>query len=178
MKRPVETRRCKHCGQTKLLLDFHVYNAETGARRYECKACHRARMNANYLKHRGKYLERARANYAANPAAVWTPEKRQRANERARVVNAELKKFVIDHYGARCFCCGETEPKFLTIDHVNNDGAEKREIHGVGLSLYKWIVKHNFPADFQILCYNCNCGRYHNGGVCPHHGRFNDYSAS
>lgn len=23
------------------------------------------------------------------------------------------------------------------------------------------------PA-FQLLCYNCNLGRYHNGGTCPH----------
>jgi hypothetical protein len=19
-----------------------------------------------------------------------------------------------------------------------------------------------------VLCFNCNCGRYHNGGICPH----------
>ena len=33
---------------------------------------------------------------------------------------------VLDHYGRACSCCGETEPAFLTIDHVNNDGAEHR----------------------------------------------------
>jgi hypothetical protein len=131
-------------------------------------------MNVNYLKHKDRYLARAKANYAENPSAVWTTEKREAANTRARIAKKEYRQFVLDHYGAKCACCGEMEPLFLTIDHVNNDGAARRKEHGVGLRLYKWIVKHNFPSDFQILCFNCNCGRYHNGGVCPHHGRFND----
>jgi hypothetical protein len=73
---------------------------------------------------------------------------------------------VISHYGKKCKCCGETEMKFLTIDHINNDGAEhKRSIGGV--DLYNWIIKNNFPDTFQVLCWNCNCakGKY---GVCPH----------
>lgn len=23
---------------------------------------------------------------------------------------------------------------------------------------------------YQLLCFNCNCGRHRNGGVCPHKG--------
>lgn len=37
-----------------------------------------------------------------------------------------IKQKVFDHYGERCACCGETERLFLTLDHVNNDGAEHR----------------------------------------------------
>jgi hypothetical protein len=29
-------------------------------------------------------------------------------------------------------------------------------------------VKHRFPAGFQVLCLNCNHGRFRNGGICPH----------
>jgi hypothetical protein len=75
--------------------------------------------------------------------------------------------------GARCACCGETTIEFLTIDHVNGDGAKHRrrlkESGGYGgLSLYRSIKRAGFPPDFQVLCYNCNVGRHRNGGVCPH----------
>ncbi len=26
------------------------------------------------------------------------------------------------------------------------------------------------PEGFQVLCWNCNLGKYYNGGVCPHRG--------
>ena len=83
-----------------------------------------------------------------------------------------VKKEVIDHYGGKCVCCGETELLFLTIDHINNNGAEQRLKNGLkgGSSdkSYRWIIKNDFPDDLQLLCWNCNCGRARNNGVCPH----------
>lgn len=82
-----------------------------------------------------------------------------------------LRKLVLEHYGGnppKCACCGETEIRFLTVDHIDptykpdSKGKRKRGAN------YSWIVKNNFPEGFQILCFNCNCGRHHNGGVCPH----------
>ncbi len=29
-------------------------------------------------------------------------------------------------------------------------------------------MENNFPPGFRVLCYNCNCGRNHNKGICPH----------
>jgi len=86
-----------------------------------------------------------------------------------------LKDIVYNAYGGyRCNClhCHETNPKFLTLDHVNNDGAEHRKLLSdrSGGTLYRWIIKNNFPPMFQILCYNCNCGKNVNGGICPHFG--------
>lgn len=93
-----------------------------------------------------------------------------------RGYRASLKKKIFDHYGWVCNCCDETEPLFLTIDHVNNDGADHRRIlangkkwrSGMDLSVYRDIIKREFPADFQILCWNCNTGKQRNGGICPH----------
>jgi hypothetical protein len=67
--------------------------------------------------------------------------------------------------GYVCACCGETTAEFLSLDHINNDGAEHRRKHR---HTYRWIVKNDFPPIFQVLCYNCNIGRFNNGGVCPH----------
>jgi hypothetical protein len=79
-----------------------------------------------------------------------------------------VKMKVYEHYGVRCNCCGESEVAFLTIDHVNNDGAKHRkEMCADGYSIYAYIIRKNFPDDFQVLCRNCNWGK-HSRKVCPH----------
>ena len=75
--------------------------------------------------------------------------------------------------GAHCACCGESNIQFLTIDHINNNGAEHhREVwggkKGTGSAVCGWLKKYNYPPGFQVMCYNCNCGKQRNGGICPH----------
>jgi len=76
---------------------------------------------------------------------------------------------IIQHYGGKCVCCGETEPRFLTIDHIHGrKGLNEKEKKMTGGELYKWLKRNNYPKDdYQLLCYNCNCakGFY---GKCPH----------
>jgi len=102
----------------------------------------------------------------------------QRANpERRREISLKyyyrIRNTVFDHYGWVCKCCGETEPYFLSIDHVNGHGNEhRRELTkrsaGSGAAFYRWITDNGYPDDFQVLCMNCNHGRMRNGGICPH----------
>src|SRR5271157_234086 len=81
----------------------------------------------------------------------------------------DTKKKVIDAYGGKCYCCGETILAFLTVDHPNADGAAHRKsIGGGGYPMYLWLIRHNYPKEFRAACWNCNCGRRINGGVCPH----------
>lgn len=84
----------------------------------------------------------------------------------------KIKFDVILVYGNKCECCEETILEFLTIDHINNDGASHRiKLFGknkCGNRFYKWIIKNNFPKGLQVLCFNCNHGKFINGGVCPH----------
>lgn len=91
---------------------------------------------------------------------LWLTEKRKK--------DVELIK---DHYGRACMCCGETESAFLTLDHINDDGGKQRKEFNT--DTYLVIArKHRktgvWPDDLQVLCYNCNSGRYRNGGICPH----------
>ena len=83
-----------------------------------------------------------------------------------------LKKAVYDFYGNKCACCGENNPYFLQIDHVNNDGYKdmynRNQRRYSGLTMYSRIIKEGFPDRFQILCANCNFGKKMNNGVCPH----------
>lgn len=76
---------------------------------------------------------------------------------------------LFDHYGARCSCCGETEPCFLTIEHVSNGGNEHRRKHnGSWVSMVLEIIEQGYPDDYAIRCWNCNLGRERNAGICPH----------
>jgi hypothetical protein len=96
---------------------------------------------------------------------------REEINTRHREYAKKIKKLVFEAYGGICHCCGESDTRFLTIDHINNDGAKltKNKTHpSGGYGFYAWIVKNRFPDNLQILCWNCNCGKRMNNGVCPH----------
>lgn len=76
---------------------------------------------------------------------------------------------MIREYGGACKCCGESEVKFLAIDHVFNDGnLHRKEIGASGSRVYYWLKKNGYPKDrFQLLCHNCNIAKGHYG-ACPH----------
>lgn len=77
-----------------------------------------------------------------------------------------LKDEVFAAYGGYiCACCGEDIPAFLSIDHIHEDGADHRR--RIGTDLYRWLIKHEFPEGFQVLCMNCQWGKRKHG-VCPH----------
>lgn len=78
-----------------------------------------------------------------------------------------MKRIIIDHYGGKCACCGETELAFLTVDHINNDGNDHRKRIGGSSRFYENIIKAGFPDDLQILCWNCNEAK-RLLGHCPH----------
>jgi len=42
----------------------------------------------------------------------------------------------------------------LTLDHINDDGAEHRK--KLKKSVYLWIIENNYPPGFQDLCWNHN----------------------
>jgi hypothetical protein len=89
----------------------------------------------------------------------------------ARRYQQQKKLTVLTHYSGsppKCQCCGERVIQFLTIDHVNNDGHAHRRAGFAGGALYGWIIGNNFPSGFQVMCWNCNCGKSVNMGVCPH----------
>lgn len=96
---------------------------------------------------------------------------RQKFNAYTNKNNLELKLETFRAYGGLlCVCCGESEPCFLSLDHINDDGAKDRRQRGYpgGDTLYRNLRKEGWPPGYQVLCHNCNHGRYINGGTCPH----------
>lgn len=91
-------------------------------------------------------------------------------------IRARLKTEALNAYGnGLCACCGEPDERFLTLDHVNNDGAEHRRSlsiwgQSMGSVFYRRMKSLGYPNDppLQVLCFNCNNGKRVNKGVCPH----------
>lgn len=84
-----------------------------------------------------------------------------------QIYRQKLKNDILSEYGSKCVCCGETTTEFLTLDHVFGGGNMHRKSGG-HRGVYVDVRRQGYPADYQILCWNCNCGRAVNKGVCPH----------
>lgn len=96
--------------------------------------------------YRAVHKEEGKVYYNTHREEIW--EKRE-----------QLKFEVFQHYSGglpRCIACGETDIIVLTIDHINNDGAEHRKTQGTGTGLYRWLRKNGYPEGYQVLCANCN----------------------
>jgi len=130
------------------------------------KAREWGKLNKEWRKHyndayREANLERLRAFDRARHAA---------RHEYRLAYFRKLKAEVIREYGSLCKCCGEDTFEFMSIDHINNDGARHREEAkcGGGSTFYLWLKRNKFPKDnFQLLCFNCNYAK-HRYGICPH----------
>src|ERR1700694_1138748 len=73
-----------------------------------------------------------------------------------------VKQEAMNAYGGSCVCCGESNLIFLTLHHINNDGAEHRRKFARsrgGVYFYYWLKTQGWPEGYQTLCFNCNWAR-------------------
>ena len=135
--------------------------------------------NKKYRKtHSSEEQKRKRAvyNHDYHLNYVSKPENKEKHNlyykthleqcrEHNKQYHRKIHRIVLEHYGLRCACCGESTYEFLELDHINNDGTKHRK--EIGTNINHWLYKNNFPDGFQTLCSNCNNakGRW---GECPH----------
>lgn len=86
----------------------------------------------------------------------------------AKKTQQEIRREVIEHYGAWCACCGEDIFEFMTIDHLIPPESGTPEYRRTGNGLYRQLKLDGYPITVQVLCFNCNwC--LGNRGFCPHH---------
>jgi hypothetical protein len=80
---------------------------------------------------------------------------------------SKLKYDMLVAFGFSCQCCGESNPYFLTLDHINNDGNSARDKYNEQ-QIYRLARQEGWPKDkYQLLCMNCNFAKGHYG-ECPH----------
>lgn len=188
-------KTCSKCGIEKPETDYW-FNKLKNRFNAMCRTC-QADLRASWKeRNKDRVAEKNREWQLANPDKVKSAQERwkqrnpgiaaqrmrewrlanlDRHRENNRRNDKRLKDECYNAYGGyKCACCGETEPAFLSLDHVNNDGAQhRRDVNsglkrGGGKKIYAWLIANNFPPGFQILCMNCNWGKARNNGVCPH----------
>lgn len=146
----MEKKKCAspNCGWKDLDSFYHDRTRPDRKTQY-CKDCINARSKQRYQKTRAA---------------------RKNDNVKYRM---SCKREAMNHYGSVCQCCGEHRLEFLTLDHVNNDGAEHRRNMGfshscTGYNFYLWLKQRNWPdLGLQVLCSNCNTAKAW-GRQCPH----------
>lgn len=173
---------CSVCRQEKPLTAFYKQKTSTDGLRGYCKDCYREKCRA--------YVQRHHQNGVCTVCGKPTTENRQKCRrcrysaskanksyyrrfldkqrERGKRRKSEQKQRVVEAYGGRCVCCGETIAMLLTVDHKNGGGSvHRRQLRGQGI--YQFLINSGFPKEgYQLLCWSCNIGKYLNGGVCPH----------
>lgn len=140
-----------------------------------CSTCRTIQPIANFSpKNRGVLKCDYQCHNCVNQQAkerFKRPEVKTRYKSASQKLRYNLRKTIIDHYGLYCHCqCGCTEDiyDFLTIEHLSGGGTKHQKERGE-FGVYKDIINNNFPSNFTILCYNCNCAKAHkaNKNICP-----------
>lgn len=136
-------KNCSHCKILKSYSEFKLDKRLKSGVGSWCKKCH---------------YEYGKKRVLTNPDFF---------RSQARNRNAVRRKKIIDAYGGKCECCGETTLEFLEIDHINRDGGEHRRRIGHS-NIYFELLREGFPKDkYRLLC--CNCNRAMGArGYCPH----------
>lgn len=144
--------------------------------RYEAKKEEILAKTREYYQTHKEQCDKKRKEWQRNNAektraygAKWRAEHPEENRQRILGYKERRKEQVFDHYGRKCVCCGEARKEFLSMDHVNGGGNQHRREAKLTNStdLYLWIIRHNFPPDFRVLCHNCNASRGYYG-YCPH----------
>lgn len=162
-----ETKICTKCGDEKSLTEYYLsgYTSKcTGNPTYQsrCIECVNDAAKLYAKSPTGKRVYKTYRSLTKVKAAVRLS---------TRKATIRLREELFHGYGTRCQCCGESNPVFLTLDHIHNDGYVERKIRHTH-KIWRAVIAAGFPKDYRLLCYNCNCGRsrsrYENTGICPH----------
>ena len=143
----MSTKRCGRCEEVKPYSEFGKNKAkEDGLSRW-CSGCKRDYQREHRRRQRssGGLTTSARTRWVSRVGAL-------------------------QYYGGpspKCECCGEGRYEFLSLDHIQGDGARHRAEVGRG-AVYGWLKKNGYPEGFRVLCHNCNQALAHYG-YCPHH---------
>ena len=124
-----------------------------GKRKYCSKTCadigKRKYERDWYEKHKEDIRKQKRENMRR-----YRRENPEIHRERSRKATRHLKEKVFNMYGHVCQCCGFEDIRALTLDHVNNNGAEERKALGER-GPYRRALTSYKPDEYRILCMNC-----------------------
>lgn len=170
---------CSHCGRTLPATAEFFYRDARGRSGLDswCKDCKLAYQRAYGKTHRDKRREYERRYWEKHPEKHlakqrrWTQKARVKLSAKQLLRSRALRAEMLAAYGGRCTCCGESEPRFLTLEHTRHDGRQHRATRGGSDGIYRDLKQRGWPKDgYTLLCWNCNMATAY-GQSCPHKER-------
>ncbi len=161
-------KRCQSfCKQELPLEMFGKNKSKKDGLQASCKSCKKQEDQRYQQNHASKikqvkhqyYLENREA--VAERTALYSKANRVRANAWGAAAKQRLRLEVFARYSEdnNCVCCGFDDPRSLSIDHINDNGADHRRSIGLagrgGYDFYRWLKQNGYPDGFQVLCSNC-----------------------
>lgn len=136
---------CTYCGKVPPRIDHRM-----------CELCGRKVADATKRTH-AKRRAQGKCPGCADGAVEADKRLCKTCLSKARGRGLSLKLEALEAYGRACAFCTERDFRTLTIDHVHNDGAERRrQGEGQGNTLYRRLKTRGYPDGYQVLCWTCN----------------------
>lgn len=142
---------------------------ERSKKYYESNKEHVQEYKRQYhLENRERLVAKSKSWVESNPdkrlayARQWVKDNAEKNRAYQRKYRLKLKSETFERYGGEiCACCSETGIQFLTLDHIDGDGAAHRKSIGSsgGREFYQWLKTNGYPPGYQVLCWNCNSAR-------------------
>jgi phage gpG-like protein len=149
--------------------EMKQWRSEWQKRRIRTDPDFRERRYSYWKKWASKNMDRVRENARRNQKPYYQKNKIRMRDNWLRYKD-KLRNQFFERYGRSCACCGEDNPMFLSIEHLNGNGAEhRRQLNRESPdSIMADIRKNGWPDGYATLCMNCNFAKWRNGGMCPH----------
>lgn len=177
---------CVRCGRYRTSRYFNLSDRSATGRSARCKDCVYTREGRSGEREKEYEVTRYKARKAAGlcagcgarPSMVGrvmsstcircgvrpTTARKTACSVCLLKVSKDARLALIEFLGGICACCGFTDKRFLTVDHINNDGNKERR----GRESYYRHLQQGRNHDLQALCWNCNMAKQANRGTCPH----------
>ncbi len=123
------------------------------------------KKHAYYAENRERIIKRKVEYQQKNKETItkrqkeWRLKNSSHVSEKSKLDRELVKQSLFELIGHVCVICGESEPRFLTTDHKNNDGHLHR-VHGSIGWKRKILLGELDHHDFQTMCHNCNSSKY------------------
>lgn len=155
-----KTKKCSKCNTFFSLDNFNKDKKRKDGLDPWCRGCHKER----YKKGQKKYLEYASRYRNSEKGKKYRKEYYENTKiEKARKTKIRRQKLrlqILETISSipKCKQCDIDDIRVLTIDHINNDGAQERKTVS-DVAYYIKILKmeeNDIKKQYQVLCRNCN----------------------
>lgn len=120
-----------------------------------CKTCNQSQPDNMYLKP-GRPRKFGTPNMHVECSECRVTKRVTTREQRKVQYRASMRDLILEHYGAVCRCCGNTESSSLLLHNKSGDLGSYNTNTKLKDTLYKGIIDEGYPDVFELLCRSCS----------------------